>query len=538
MEQAFDFLVVGSGFGGSVSALRLAEKGYRVAVLEAGKRFTQKDFPETNWEREKFFWAPKLDYYGIMRITPMRHVTILSGAGVGGGSLVYANTLLVPPEKVFTPEAWGAPEGTDVYGEMKPFYATAQKMLGAVPNPLVTEADVALRETATELGFGDTFHTTNVGVFFGEPDKTVPDPFFGGEGPERTGCNQCGGCMVGCRYGAKNTLDKNYLYFAEKLGVQIFPETTVESVRALPEGGYEVVSVSSLDDSKDRKVWRAPGLVLSAGVLGTMPLLLAAKEEGALPNLSARLGDFVRTNSEAILNVQTNDSSKDYSKGIAITSGVYPDEHTHIEVVRYPEGSDAMGLLYSVFTEKWRFVPRLLTFLLMILLKPLQFLKSLWVPGWAKRSIILLVMQTLDSHMRLKVKKRIFGKGYRLTTELAPGSPKAESYLPVAYAFAKRIARKIKGFPQSPINELVLDNPVTAHIMGGACIGRSSAEGVIDRYNQVFGHPNLYVIDGSMIPANLGVNPSLTITAKAEHAMAAVPLKAANPAFQTMKMAG
>lgn len=528
MDDTFDYVIVGSGFGGSVSALRLAEKGYRVAVLEAGKRYTQHDFPETNWDREKFLWAPALGNYGIMRITIMRHVSILSGAGVGGGSLVYANTLLVPPEKVFTPAHWGAPDGTDVHAEMAPHYATAQKMLGAVPNPLVTEADTALKETAAELGFGATFHTTKVGVYFGEEGKTVPDPYFGGAGPDRTGCTRCGGCMVGCRYGAKNTLDKNYLYFAEKLGVQIFPETTVESVRALPEGGYEVVSASSLDANKDRKVWRVPGVVMAAGVLGTMPLLLAAKQEGKLPNLSPRLGDFVRTNSEAILNVQAGDKTKDYSKGIAITSGVYPDEHTHIEVVRYPEGSDAMGMLYSVFTEKWRFVPRIVTFLISMLLHPLQFLKSLWVPGWAKRSIILLVMQTIDSHMRLKAKKRWFRKGYRLTTELAPGSAPADAYIPIAYAFAKRMARKLKGFAQSPVNEIFLDNPVTAHIMGGACIGRSPEEGVVDRYNQAFGHPNLYIIDGSAIPANLGVNPSLTITAIAEHAMAAIPAKKAH----------
>jgi cholesterol oxidase len=531
MSRTFDFVIIGSGFGGSVSALRLAEKGYSVAVLEAGKRYTAADFPETNWETKKFLWAPKLKHYGIMRITPMRHVAILSGAGVGGGSLVYANTLLVPPKDVFTSEAWGAPEGTDVYAELLPHYEKAQQMLGAVPNPLETEADQLLRETADELGFGDTYHTTNVGVFFGEPEVTVPDPYFGGEGPARAGCNLCGGCMVGCRYNAKNSLDKNYLYLAEKRGVHVFPETTVESVRSLPEGGYEIISVSSMDSKAPPQVWRSTGVVMAAGVLGTMPLLLQAKEEETLPELSDALGDFVRTNSEAILNVQSLDKSKDYSKGISITSGVYPDEHTHIEGVRYPEGSDAMGLLYNLFTEKWKYVPRVLTFLLMIILHPIQFLRSLWVRGWARRSLILLVMQTLDSHMRLKIKKRIFGRGYRLTTELTGDAKKVPAYIPAGYEFAKRMAKRIGGFAQSPINEVLLDVPVTAHIMGGACIGKSAESGVVDWHNQAFGHPNLYVVDGSMIPANLGVNPSLTITAKAEHAMAAIPHRNENGSF-------
>jgi cholesterol oxidase len=529
----YDYIVIGSGFGGSVSAMRLAEKGYSVAVFEQGKRFGAADFPETNWNLFKFLWWPTLFMRGFMRVTILRHVTILSGAGVGGGSLVYANTQLVPPQEVFTPEAWARPEGTDVYAEMLPFYHEAQRMLGSVKNPLETEADRVLASVSKELGYGEP-HATTVGVYFGKAGVTVNDPYFGGEGPERTGCNMCGGCMVGCRHNAKNSLDKNYLYFAEKWGARVYPETTVTRLRALEGEGYEITTEKSFWGGEGQsRVWRARNVVVAAGVLGTMPLLLASKEQGDLPNLSPRLGDFVRTNSEAILNVVSGDKEKDYSKGIAITSGVYPDKDTHVEVVRYPDGSDAMGLMYQLLTRKVPWVPRLLVFLFNVLLHPLRFLRSAMPVGWARRSIILLVMQTLDNYMRVKLKKPWFFGRPSITTELV-GAKDVPSYIPIAYDFAEKMAEQVGGFAQSPLNDMVFDIPVTAHIMGGACIGRSPETGVVDAYNRAYGHPGLYVIDGSMLPTNLGVNPSLTITAKAEHAMSAIPRKAKSDADFTL----
>jgi cholesterol oxidase len=529
MAQTFDYdyVVVGSGFGGSVSALRLTEKGYSVAVLEAGKRYRTEDFPVTNWNARKFLWAPKLGLHGIMRMTFLKDVLILSGAGVGGGSLVYANTLLVPPAKVFKPELFGAPPGEDVYARLSPHYETAQRMLGATKCELDTPADKALRAVAEEFGKGDTHHATNVGVYFGKPGERVPDPFFGGEGPDRVGCTLCGGCMVGCRVGAKNTLDKNYLYFAEKKGAQVFPETMVTHIEPLDGGGYKVHTRHSLSRFFGKKrTFTARGVVLSAGVLGTMGVLLRSKERGLLPNLSARLGDFVRTNSEAIIGVQTRRKDLDFSQGIAITSGIYPDEDTHIEVVRYSEGSDAIATLATVLTDGGPGIPRPVRFLKNIIASPMDFLRSLNPFGWAKRTIILLVMQTVDNYMRLGLRRRWFWPfGKTLASMRAPGQKKPPSYIPIAHEYARKMAERVGGFPQSSINEVLFDVPKTAHIMGGACIGSTPEQGVVDRYNRVFGYDNLYVIDGAMIPANLGVNPSLTITALAEHAMSAVPAK-------------
>ncbi|MCK6512584.1 GMC family oxidoreductase [Myxococcota bacterium] len=527
MGESFDvdFAVVGSGFGGSVSALRLSEKGYSVAVFEQGKRFRAQDYAETNWDVRRFLWLPQAGCMGIFRMTLLSDVFVLSGAGVGGGSLVYANTLYVPPESFFSAAQW--PKDIDWKGELLPHYRMAQYMLGVTRNIYEGEADRLLQQAAEELGKGDTFVKTPVGVYFGHAEKTEPDPYFGGAGPERTGCNFCGGCMVGCRFGAKNTLDKNYLYLAEKLGCTIHPERTVSDVRALEGGGYEIVhrrSGSWL--RRDVKVTRARNVVLSAGVLGTVKLLFEARERGSLPKVSPFLGEQVRTNSEAILGVSDTREGIDHSKGIAITSSVHVDDHTHIEVVRYSKGSDLIGRIATLMTDggpgrwrPWEWVKTAAS-------HPRKFLSTLWPFGWAQRTFVLLVMQTLDNAVGLRMRRSwrtLWGRG--LDTVMPKDGEAIPTYIPLGNQVARSIAHKTNGVPLSSIPEVLLNVPTTAHILGGSVIGDSAATGVIDANHEVFGHKGLYVCDGSAVPANLGVNPSLTITAMTERAMSKIPVK-------------
>jgi cholesterol oxidase len=523
----YDYLIIGSGFGGSVSAMRLTEKGYKVGVIEAGKRFDTHEFPKTNWNLRKFLWMPSLGMHGIMRMTLLRDGLILSGAGVGGGSLCYANTLLVPPAEVFKGRTFGVPEKDNVHETLLPYYNLAKRMLGVTRSPLETPMDRTLREVATDMGKGDTYHRPTVGVYFGQPGKTVADPYFGGQGPDRMGCNYCGGCMVGCRVGAKNTLDKNYLYFAEKNGAEILPETKATLLREISGGGYAVdVERSTSRMFKHKRTLRARAVVLAAGALGTNELLLRSREAGEMERLSDKVGDYVRTNSEAILGVKLRDADADVTKGISITSGVHPDKDTHIEVVRYPKGSDAMAPLATLLTDGGGGVPRQFKFLLNILRSPLDFVGTLNPFGWARRTVILLVMQTLDNYMRMGLRRRWwwpFSKS--LDSYHSPGNTKPPSYIPVANEFVRQMAKKLNGVPSSSINEVLFDVPTTAHIMGGAVIADSPATGVVDRYNRVFGYKDLYVCDGSMLPANLGVNPSLSITALTEHAMHQIPAK-------------
>jgi len=519
-----DVLVVGSGFGGSVSALRLSERGYRVTVLERGPRWEARDFPKTNWNIRKAIWMPSIGCYGILRLSFLSDVFVLSGAGVGGGSLVYANTLYVPPDAFFEAPQWAAMG--DWKARLMPHYRVAQFMLGVTQNTFEGEPDRVLRSVADGIGRGDSYVTTPVAVFFGAPNQTVGDPYFGGAGPERTGCNHCGGCMVGCRFGAKNTLDRNYLYFAEKLGAQVRPMRTVVDVRALPGGGYAVTHErTGAWLRRDRQVTTAARVVLSAGVLGTVKLLLESRERGSLPRVSSALGRLVRTNSEAILGVTAGATTEPWSKGIAITSSIHPDERTHIEVVRYSDGSDALAPLTTLLTDGGPGAPRWARWLGNIARQPLTFAKNLWPFGRSRRGVFLLVMQTLDNSISLRLRRTWRSLWRRaLDTDRGEGEPNP-SYIPLANQLARVFAGKVSGVPQSSIMEALFDTPTTAHILGGAAIGASAETGVIDERNEVFGHPGLYVCDGSMIPANLGVNPSLTITAVTELAMSHIPVK-------------
>lgn len=526
----YDFAIVGSGFGGSVSALRLSEKGYSVAVLEMGKRWRKEDFPESTWNVWKYLWRPWLGMYGILQMTLVKDAFFLHGAGVGGGSLVYANTLLVPPKEAFDDPRW---VGMNWREALEPHYATAKKMLGVVESPIVVETDRMLKEVAEEMGRGDTFHRATVGVFFGdEPGKTVPDPFFGGEGPARTGCTMCGGCMVGCRIGAKNTLDQNYLYLAEKKGAVIEPETRVLDVKPLPkeEGGGYALTVRKATGFLGglfgtTRTIRVRGVVVSGGSYGTVNLLMRCKERGSLAKLSDRLGTYLRTNSEALLGVRSRRDDVDYSKGIAITSGVFVDDKTHIEVVRYPKGSDALAPLATVLTDGGGSIPRPLRWIGTILRHPLQFLRTVVPFGWAQKTAILLVMQPVDNHLKYELRRRWYWPFSKKLDSNRGDGPPVPVYIPVANLVAKKLAKKMDGVPQSGLLEVLLGKASTAHILGGCPIGLDAGDGVVDPDGRAFGYDDLYIVDGSIIPANLGVNPSLTITAMAERIMTQVPAR-------------
>jgi cholesterol oxidase len=526
MAFDYDWLVIGSGFGGSVSALRLSEKGYSVGVLEAGRRFADEDFAKSTWDVRRYFFAPKLGLNGIFRMTLFKDIFVVSGSGVGGGSLGYANTLYVPHARAFYQD----PQWTDLEdweSVLAPHYREAEGMLGVTDYVGHGPADRLIKELGEQLGVGETFRNTRVGVFFGEPGTTVEDPYFGGEGPARTGCRREGRCMVGCPHNAKNTLVKNYLWFAERRGAQIMPERTVTDVRPLGRGdgseGYAVTSErSGAWVRKDRRTHTARGVIFAAGPLGTNLLLQRCKLAGSLPWISERLGHLVRTNSEAILAVTAKDDRYDFSQDtIAITSSIYPDADTHIEPVTYGRGGDSMRALFTLLTGDGNRLTRPLKLLATIARHPRQFVCQLSPLAWSRRTMILLVMQTLDNSMRLVPKRTRLG-GVRLQTRQDPERPNP-TFIPVANEAARRIAEKIDGIPQSGITEALLNIPTTAHILGGAVIGADSTTGVVDRHLHVFGYENLMVCDGAAVPANVGVNPSLSITALAEWAMSHIP---------------
>lgn len=542
----YDYIIIGSGFGGSVSALRLVEKGYSVLLLEKGRRFGPDDFPKTNWDLRRWMWVPKLGLRGLFKMSFLPHLTVVHGVGYGGGSLVYANTLPVPKDPFFRAPSWA--HLSDWKTELAPHYATAQRMLGATQNPYLTRIDDIFRKIASDIGRPGKLEPTQVAVYFGPPGqaaqpgqagKSVPDPYFGGEGPDRRGCIHCGGCMIGCRHGAKNTLDLNYLYLAEKRGLSVRTETEVTHVAPLdpilsqgpvPAGrspGYRVTAHDSLDPGSRRpQTFEADHVIFAGGVMGTVDLLLRLKEDpSGLPQLSDQLGNYVRTNSESLIGVISQDKDLDLSDGIAISSILHTDEHSHIEPTRYPAGSGFFRTLVGPLASGESLPQRLLSALTVALRHPIRTLRMLTIDDFAKHSIILLYMRTLEGYIRLQ-RGRSLTTGFRrgLTSALGEGPPPTAN-IPEAIDLARRVAAEVNGDPATLLTETLLGIPTTAHILGGCCMGKTADEGVIDSDHRVHNYPGLYVIDGSAISANPGVNPSLTITALAERALQKIPAR-------------
>jgi cholesterol oxidase len=516
-------IVVGSGFGGSVAALRLTEKGYRVAVIEAGKRFADDEFAKNSWDLKRYLWAPALGCFGIQRVHLLSDVMVLAGAGVGGGSLVYANTLYRPLTPFYQDRQWA--HITDWEAELAPHYDQASRMLGVVTNPTVTPSDEVMQKVAADLRVADSFHPTPVGVYFGKPGQRAADPYFGGAGPARTGCTECGSCMTGCRVGAKNTLVKNYLYLAEQGGAKVIPLTTVDAVRPQADGSFVVdIHKTGTTARRFRHALTADQVVLAAGTWGTQQLLHRMRDKGILPKLSPRFGELTRTNSEAIIGAgrPTVDPGRDFSKGVAITSSIHPDETTHIEPVRYGKGSNAMSLLQTIATDGASPVPRWRQALRFLARHPVQSAKLLNGYRWSERTVILLVMQSLDNSITTYTKRGLFGRR-KYTSRQGHGEPNP-TFIAAGHEANLRTAEHIDGMAGGTWGE-IFNIPLTAHFIGGAPIGTDAGQGVIDPYHRVFNYPNLSIVDGTAVTANLGVNPSLTITAQAERAFSFWPNK-------------
>ena len=528
-RRDYDVLVIGSGFGGSVAALRLTEKGYRVGVVEAGRRFEDHEFANTSWRLNKYLWAPQLGLFGVQRVHLLKDVMILAGAGVGGGSLNYANTLYKPPSPFFRDSQWA--HITDWEKELTPYYEQARKMLGVVTNPSVTPADRVMREVAEDMGVGDTFVPTPVGVFFGakaggegEPGELVPDPYFGGAGPERRACTECGECMTGCRHNAKNTLLKNYLHLAEAGGAHIIPRTTVRELHPRADGSWDVVTErTGAWVRKGRRTLTADHVVVAAGAWGSQNLLHRQQRDGHLPNMSDRLGYLTRTNSEAIVGAMrpTIDPNADYSEGVAITSSFFPEPNTHIEPVRYGKGSNAIALLQTLMTDGGPGGPRWLKLVRDVAKDPKVALQLLNLRKWSQRTVISLVMQNSNNSLTTYLGK--VGPLRMLSSRQGEGEPNP-TWIPAGNEATRRVAAKIGGIAGGTWGE-IFNIPLTAHFIGGAPISDSPERGVVDPYNRVWGHPTLHITDGTAMPANPGVNPSLSITAIAERATALWPNK-------------
>ena len=520
MAHEFDVVVIGSGFGGSVAALRLREKGYTVAVLEAGRRFEDKDFPKTSWRLRKFLFAPALGLYGIQRIHALPDVLILCGAGVGGGSLVYANTLYQPGDKYFDDPQWKSI--TDWKSELTPFYELARRMLGVETNPYFSPSDQAMKDVADQMGVGHTFTLAPLGIHFGKGEGVEsPDPYFGGVGPARTGCTNCGSCMTGCRHNAKNTLPKNYLGLAEKAGAEVFPLTTATKLEQRGDGSWKITTKKTNDVFGSRgKTFIARDVVMAAGTYNTQKLMHTFKAT-TLPKISDFLGNLSRTNSEALTGAIMPTTKIDFSRGAAITSSFYPSPDTHVEPVRYGKGSNSMGLLQTLLTDGWTSKERRRHWVKQFIAQPSLFAKILNVHKWSERTVITLVMQNVDSSIKVFMKRGIFGN--KLTSTNDSEHPNA-TYIPAANETIKKVAENYGGIAAGTVGDLI-GAPFTAHFVGGCVIGTDENSGVIDPYHRVYNYPTLHVVDGSTITANLGVNPSLTITAQAERAFAMWPNK-------------
>lgn len=523
-DGVYDVLVVGSGFGGSVAALRLAEKGYRVAVLEAGRRFADEDFARTSWDLRRFLWAPRLGCYGIQRIHRVSDSMILAGAGVGGGSLVYATTLYRPLPAFYQDPQWAGI--TDWAAELAPWYEQAERMLGATTNPTTTASDRLFRRVAGRMEVEGTYRPAEVGVLFGTPGQRVEDPYFGGVGPARTACTECGACMTGCRVGAKNTLVKNYLHLAERAGAVVVPMTTVTRLRPdLPGRGWTVESRGTAN--RRRRTWHADQVVLAAGTYNTQLLLHRARTRGDLPDLSANLGGLTRTNSEALVGASAAqvDPRRPLDRGVAITSSFFPDPSTHVEPVRYAAGSNAMALLQTVLTtggpRTTRWLRILATYLRELVTRPVRTVRARAPYRWSERTAIALVMQSLDNSLVTSPRRGL--TGWRLVSRQGPGEPNL-TWIPAAHRVATLLAEELDGVPGSSWGD-VANMPLTAHFIGGCPIGATATDGVLDPYQRVHGYPTLHVLDGAAVSANLGVNPSLTITAQAERAVALWPCR-------------
>jgi cholesterol oxidase len=519
-NQDFDVVIIGSGFGGSVAALRLTEKGYKVAVIEAGRRFADKDFPKTSWRLSRFLYMPRMGLRGIQRIHILPDVLVLAGAGVGGGSLVYANTLYKPPASYFTDKQWN--QITDWDDELSPWYDQASRMLGVASNPYFSPSDEAMKQVADQMGVGHTFKLAPLGVYFGDGSGVrSKDPFFGGVGPDRDGCLQCGSCMTGCRHNAKNTLPKNYLGLAEKAGAKVFPEHTVIKSEQLSDGSWQITARKSSAWFGGIRKFTTAQVVVAAGTYNTQKLMHKMKSDGTLPKISNALGKLSRTNSEALTGTIMPRGGVDYSKGSAITSSFFPDEHTHVEPVRYGKGSNFMGLLQTVMTDGTNIKKRRQQWLKQIITKPSLLLKIMDVRQWSERTVVALIMQNVDSSLTVKGKRGLLG--WRLTSQNDSDTPNA-TYIPAANEVARRIAENKGGIAGGHVGDLV-NAPFTAHFVGGCVIGATANDGVIDPYHRVWNYPTMHIVDGASVTANLGVNPSLTITAQAERAFSMWPNK-------------
>lgn len=522
----YDYVVVGSGFGGSVASLRLVRKGYKVLTIEQGRRFQAEDFPRTNRRINKWLWFPLLGWRGPFRMAFFRHVGIFSGVGVGGGSLVYASTLPVPGDGFFSTGSWARLRNWKK--ELEPWYQTARRMLGAAPQKYDTTADQVMRSVAKDMGIEESFERPWVSVFQGEPDVTVPDPYFDGEGPERRGCNQCARCMLGCPNNAKNTLDKNYLWLAEKAGLEIRPDTCVTGIRPLPGAGYAIESQGTGWRGRRAAPIRARGVVLAGGVLGTLKLLLRMQQKPRyLPRLSPRLGESIRTNNESLIGVVSLRKDMEFASGVTITSILKTDEHSHVEPVRFNPGSNLFRAFMSPHAPGRTLPVRLARGLLCFMRQPHLWWRSLFIRDFATRSIVLLYMRSLEGTLRFRLGRHPL-PGFRriLKTSVTAGAAPT-SFMQEATDLARRVAARTGGIVASMFTETLLNIPTTAHILGGCCMGTSADDGVIDHRHRVFGYDDLYVVDGSAVSANPGVNPSLTITAMAERAMDYIPARAA-----------